>query len=146
MNADTTDDWVCQCRRCHGVHTTADAVQYAYELWMDLPQRALVAAFAFFGEDGRTSLSVPFLDGEPDVVGITGGRVWAFSFRPRRGAVPTEGDIARWERWHSDVTNLVDWIVVDGDRWASIAGTVAALLDRRPVPRPETFSNYWWRE
>jgi hypothetical protein len=65
MNAERTGDWVCKCRRGHGVHNTADAVQYAYELWNDDPQQALVLAFAPFGEAGRWSLTVPFLDGEP---------------------------------------------------------------------------------
>jgi hypothetical protein len=26
-----TEPWICQCRKCHGVHDSADAVQYVWE-------------------------------------------------------------------------------------------------------------------
>jgi hypothetical protein len=55
------------------------------------------------------------------------------------------GDIARWEGWRTGETNVVDWIIVDGHRWTSVAGVATALREQCPIRRPEVYSNYWWR-
>ena len=146
MTADAPTEWVCQCRRCLGVRNTMDAVQYAYELWLDDPQTPMIIGFAALFQTGRSSLTVPFLAGEPDALGLPGLRVWVFSFRPGSTAVPTEGDIARWDRWDRTEGNFVDWIIIDGDLWTSVANVGVALRERRPVPGPRRYSKYWWRE
>jgi hypothetical protein len=53
--------------------------------------------------------------------------------------------MARWERWRTGETNVVDGSIIDGHRRSSVAGLDTALRERRPIPRPETHANLWWQ-
>jgi len=65
------------------------------------------------------------------------------SCRPGAGTVPTEGDVARWVVWESGPRPPRDWLIVDGQRFRSVATTVEALRRRSPIPGEQTIVGDW---
>lgn len=137
------EDWICQCRRCHGVHTGADAVQYVWEFALgscDVPivvgvnaddEGFVCCAFTYWHDE----------PGQPYPLGELGEFI--VSCRPGAGTVPTEGDIARWVAWETSPLPPRDWLIVDARRFRSIAATIDALRTRSPMPEEQTIAGDW---
>ena len=135
--------WVCQCRRCCGVLTGADAVQYVWEFALgscDVPTVVGVNADL----SGFVCCAFTYWHGEPPQpypIGDLGEFI--VSCRPGAGTVATEGDIARWVSWETGPQPPRDWLVVDGTRFRSVSATVDALRRRLPMPDEHAIAGDW---
>jgi len=136
--------WVCQCRRCRGVFTAADAVQYVWESAFGscaLPLVVGVQALA----DGFVRCGLVYWHDEPDDLHPIGDlQEFVVSCRPAEGTIPTEGDISRWTRWADSDRPPRDWLVVDGLRFQSVREVAQTLHDCSPMPDPQTIPGDWW--
>jgi hypothetical protein len=136
--------WVCMCRRCCGVLTGADAVQYVWEFALgSCGVPTVVGVNADLG--GFVCCAFTYWHGEPaepHPIGDLGEFI--VSCRPGEGTVPTEGDIARWVAWESGPRPPRDWLVVDGKRFRSVSATVDALRRRSPMPDERTIAGDWF--
>ncbi len=140
---DEDEDWVCQCRRCHGVHGSADAVQYVWE-WSLGSCGVPTVVGVQVDPRGHVSCAFTYWCGEPDEPLEFGPvRNFMVSCRPGDGTVPTEGDVARWTQWISGAYPPVDWLLVDGVRFRSVRDVVEALCAREPMPGERTIVGDW---
>lgn len=64
------------------------------------------------------------------------------SFRPGHGAIPTEGDVARWMRWQRDASPI-DWLIADGTQFRSMRAVAQALTRHAPMPATQTILGDW---
>lgn len=146
--------WVCHCRRCEGVLTAADAVQYVWEFTLgscDIPVVVGVNAQA----DGFVTCAWIYWHDEPEEPHpICDLGEFMVSCRPGAGTIPTEADIARWVAWASAAHVPRDWLIVDSRRFRSVAAVADALRQRTPMPEERTIPGDWlgdpldttWRE
>lgn len=145
---------VCQCRRCKGVLSAADAVQYVWEFALGSCEVPIVVGVNA-GSDGWVVCAWTYWHDEPDdphPIGELGE--FMVSCRPGSGTVPTEADIARWASWASGPHPPRDWLLVDGRRYRSVPGVVEALQQREAMPSDRLISGDWfddpfdrrWRE
>jgi len=136
------EKWICQCRRCHGVHDAADAVQYVWEWALgscDVP----VVVGVNVGQDAQAFCAFTYWHDEPDEPLALGGLEYMVSCRPGDGTRPTEGDVARWIRWMACEHPPRDWLLVDGLRFRSVRACVDALRERAPFPGEHTIAGEW---
>jgi hypothetical protein len=135
--------WVCQCRRCHGVHSGRDAVQEVWESALgscDVP----IVVGVNVGLDGRVVCSSTYWHGEPEQPRpLVEFGEYIVSCRPGEGTVSTEGDIARWVSWEAGPHVPRDWLLVDRTRFRSVRATVDALRSRWPLPGTQIIAGDW---
>jgi len=141
-------EWVCLCRRCNGVHSSTDAVQYVWEYALGSCSVPVVVR-ADVDPEGVVVCTSVSREGEPDEPphrGEIGGLgEYIVSCRPGGGTAPTEGDVARWMQWESRSRHPIDWLLVDGIRFRSVAADVEALRQRSPLPDEEQIVGDWDR-
>jgi hypothetical protein len=134
----------CQCRRCCGVFTAADAVQYVWESAFGscaVPVVVGVHAVA----DGFVRCGLVYWHDEPDEPFVLPYlHQFIVSCRPGQGTSPMEGDIERCARWSSRDRCPSDWLLVDGTRFRSVREVSHTLRDRGPMPDEQTISGDWW--
>ena len=122
-----SEPWVCQCRKCHGVHDGRDAVQYVWEYSFgacDVP----VVVELNVGDSGRVWCARVLWHGEPDEPRPLSNDVhYLVSYRPGSGATPTEGDFATWDRWRSHPRAPREWLIADGTGFRSVGEAFDAL-------------------
>jgi hypothetical protein len=136
-------EWVCRCRRCNGVHTTSDVVQYVWEFALGSCDVPVVVAVDV-GSDGVVLCAFVLWHGEPnEPQSVYGIDRYIVSCRPREGTVPTEGDIARWTQWARRPNHPIDWLIVDKTRFRSVANTADALRERRSTPAEQSIPGDW---
>jgi hypothetical protein len=139
------EDWVRQCRQCHGVHTGADAVQYVWEFALcSCGVPIVVGVNVDDDDDGYVYCAFTYWHDEPKQpypLGDTGEFI--VSCRHGAGTVPTEGDIARWVAWESSPLPPRDWLIVDDRRFRSVAATVDALRRRADMPDEVSIAGDW---
>jgi hypothetical protein len=139
----TEGKWVCQCRRCHGVHSAADAVQYVWEFTLGSCGVPIVVGVNV-GDDGVVRCASPYWHGEPDQPHpVVESGEFIVSCRPGDGTVPTEGDVARWAQWEKGSQPARDWLIVDETRFRSVRMTVDALRTRVELPAEQTIAGDW---
>lgn len=139
----TEGKWVCRCRRCHGVHSAADAVQYVWEFALGSCGVPVVVGVEV-GVDGVVRIAHPHWHGEPDRPHpISDLDEFIVSCRPGGGTAPSEGDIARWMQWESGSQPPRDWLIADGTRFRSVRMTVDALRTRAEMPDEQTIVGDW---
>jgi hypothetical protein len=137
------EKWVCQCRRCGGVHGSADAVQYVWE-WALGSCGVPIVVGVDVNRDGYVVSTFTYWHDEPDVPqALGGGLLYMVSCRPGDGTRPTEGDVARWMRWTTCEDPPDDWLLVDGLRFRSVRSCVDALREREPLPDERTIVGDW---
>ena len=136
-------EWVCECRRCCGVFTGADAVQYVWE-W-SLGSCGVPTVVGVNADlDGFVCCAFTYWHGEP-AQPYPIGRLGEFmvSCRPGEGTIATEGDIARWAAWESGPRPPRDWLIVDETRFRSVSATVDALRRRSPIAHEQNIVGDW---
>jgi hypothetical protein len=139
----TEGTWVCQCRRGHGVHSAADAVQYVWEFALGSCGVPVVVGVNVC-IDGVVRCASPYWHGEPDQPSpIVESGEFIVSCRPGAGTMPTEGDVARWARWETGSQLPRDWLIVDETRFRSVRMTVDALRTRAEMPLEQTIAGDW---
>ncbi len=83
------EPWVCRCRKCHGVHDAADAVQYVWEFSFgacDVP----VVIGPHVRPSGHVFTAIPYWHGAPEVIqGFSRAELYVVSCRP--GALTVAG-------------------------------------------------------
>lgn len=127
---DKEEKWVCQCRRCNGVHNSADAVQYVWE-WALGSCGVPTVVDVEVGSYGHAYCGFTYWHDEPDELLDFGDRLhYMVSCRPGAGTLPTEGDLARWIQWVDCGHPPVDWLLVDRLRFRSVRACVDALRER----------------
>jgi hypothetical protein len=140
---DGDEGWICECRRCCGVFTGAEAVQYVWEWALGscgVPTVVGVNA----GLDGFVCSAYTYWHDEPAQPSPIGDlSEFMVSCRPDQGSIPTEGDIARWVAWQSGSHAPRDWLIVDETRFRSVAATVDALRSRTAMPAEQTIVGDW---
>jgi hypothetical protein len=136
------EQWVCQCRRCQGVHGSADAVQYVWE-WALGSCGVPIVVGVNVGRDGHVFCPWTYWHDEPDEPVAICDLEYLVSYRPGEGTRPTEGDVARWVRWTACEYPPRDWLLVDGLRFRSVRGCVDALRERGPLPRERGIVGDW---
>jgi hypothetical protein len=139
----TGDEWVCQCRRCHGVHSAADAVQEVWESALGSCGVPVVVGVEV-GADGVVLTAHPYWHGEPNRPDpISDLDEFIVSCRPDEGTMPTEGDIARWVQWEAGPHTPRDWLIVDGTHFRSVRMTVDALRTGAAMPDEQAIVGDW---
>jgi Arc/MetJ family transcription regulator len=137
------EPWVCQCRRCHGVHNGADAAQYVWEYALGSCGVPVVVGVNAC-ENGFVTCAFVYWHDEPEVPHpIVKGGEFIVSCRPGSGTVPTEGDIARWMSWVAAEQAPRDWLIVDGLKARSVRAVVDALRARSPMPDEQDIAGDW---
>ena len=136
----TTGKWACRCRRCQGVHSAADAVQYVWEFTLGSCGVPIVVGVNVCDE-GVVRCASPYWHGEPDqTYPLVESGEFIVSCRPGAGTMPTEGDVARWVQWEAGPHTPRDWLIVDRTRFRSVRMTVDALRARAAMPDEETIA------
>jgi hypothetical protein len=141
---DDDEPWICQCRRCHGVHDAGDAVQYVWE-WAFGACAVPVVVGVLVDGHGHVPMAWTYWHDEPDVrfgVDLTDTE-YLVSCRPGAGTFPTEGDVARWMGWLAAGCAPCDWLLVDELRFRSVAACVQALAAREAMPPEQTIAGEW---
>jgi hypothetical protein len=149
-----SEPWICQCRKCHGVHDARDAVQYVWEFSFgacDVP----VVVELDVGDSGHVWCARVLWLGEPDEPRpLSLDHQYLVSYRPGSGATPTEGDLAIWERSRGHPQAPREWLIADGTSFRSVGEAFVALHRGSVVPPPATIVGDWdglpddraWRE
>lgn len=140
------EPWVCRCRRCEGVLSAADAVQYVWEFALGscvVPVVVGVDARA----DGWVTCAWVYWHDEPDEPHpISELGEFMVSCRPGSRTTPTEADIARWTSWASTLHPPRDWLLVDGRRYRSVRDVADALRQRAAMPEERLIPGDWFRD
>jgi hypothetical protein len=90
---DDDEDWVCRCRRCHGVHCSADAVQYVWE-WVLGSVGVPIVVGVPVGTSGDVCCTRTYWHGEPaEPMDFGDEPGFMVSCRPGEATLPTEGDV-----------------------------------------------------
>lgn len=138
------EPWVCQCRRCCGVSTSADAVQYVWETAFGSCAVPVVVG-VHVQDDGFVTCGWVYWHDEPDDPFVLPYlNQFIVSCRPGDDAKPTEGDIARWARWATQSERPSDWLLVDQVTFRSVRECAQALYDCSPMPEVQTIPGDWW--
>jgi hypothetical protein len=149
-----TESWICQCRKCHGVHDSADAVQYVWEFAFGACEVPVVVEVNV-DDSGHVWCARVLWHGEPDEPQpLSLGHHYVVSFRPGSGASPSEGDLAVWDRWRVHPQAPRDWLIADGTTFRSVEAVHDALQHGSSIPAPSTIVGDWdgsaddrpWRE
>ncbi len=138
-----TEPWVCHCRKCHGVHDAADAVQYVWEFSFGACEVPVVVG-VHADPSGHVFTAWPYWHGEPEVAeGFSRTDLYVVSCRPGAGTAASEADLARWASWSSQAAPPRDWLIVDGTTLRSVAETSDALCRRDPPPPERDITGEW---
>ena len=139
---DDAENWVCQCRRCHGVHNSGDAVQYVWE-WALGSCGVPIVNGVHLGCNNHVSIAWTYWHDEPDEPVSWGSPYYMVSWRPDNGTLPTECDVARWVQWTRCEEPPLDWLLVDGLRFCSVRACVDALRERQRIPGESAIVGDW---
>jgi hypothetical protein len=140
---DELEPWICQCRRCHGVHDARDAVQYVWEYSFGACEVPVVVEVNV-GDSGHVWCARVLWHGEPaELEALLGDTKYLVSCRPGSGALPTEGDLARWDRWRADARAPLDWLIADGTAFRSVGEAFEALRDGCRMPALSSIVGDW---